>query len=410
MGSKENFENMLINSAFRYELDPNNVQRMLFNKAADIARFTWNWGLAARKQLYEQKKGKERFTNVIDQNRELNAIKKDQFPWMYEVSKCVPQESLRDLEAAYNMFRKNPKTGLPCFKKKGRCCDSFKFTGAIHIVDDRHVQLPRIGVVRTKEFTTKLNGRILSATVGREGNKWFVSFQVEREMEETTAPVGDPIGVDIGILNFAVLSDGRFIKNSKILKQYYKKLRYVSRVHSRKQIGSNNRKKATYKLAGIHRKIKNIRKDNIHKLTTMLAKNHSIIVIEDLNVREMIKNRRFVHSLGKIGMGMFRTMLEYKTQWYGSNLIIADRFYPSSKTCSSCGNVVDEMPLSKRLYKCANCGMVLDRDLNAARNLVALSSRETLNACGTGSFSHIARCDEMTFDESGSKHHLKTSG
>lgn len=374
---------MLIHRAYKYELDPNNSQRTHLLKHAGCARFAYNWGLEQRITLYKTKEGKERFTNAFEQHRTLNGLKKTNFPWMYDVSKCAPQEALRDLNKAFSNFYRGLKTGaqigFPRFKKRGRN-DRFRLTGAIRVFD-RLAQLPRLGKIKLKE-TPDIGGRILSATVSRKADRWFVSFTVEEEIPDPIPKESQPIGVDLGLKKLATLSDGVEFSNLKALERKLRKLKKLSKQLSRKQKGSKNYEKARMKRARLYLRISNIRSDVLHKLTTYLTKNHSQIVIEDLNVSGLLKNRRLARAISDVGFYEFRRQLEYKSKWYGSNLIVAPRFYPSSKKCSHCGYVKEELSLSERTYECEDCGLSIDRDLNAARNLVAASWSETLNACG----------------------------
>ena len=304
----------------------------------------------------------------------MNKLKRTDFPWMYEVSKCAPQEALRDLDRAFGNFfaalKTGARSGFPRFKKKG-VHDSFRLTGSIK-VEEKAVQLPRLGVIRLKE-EPGVEGRILSATVNREADRWFVSLTCEVEIPEPEPVTGEIVGIDVGLNHFIVISDGTKIESPKPLGRYLKRLRRLSRKHGRKQKGSSNRKKSALGLARLHRRIRNIRQDFTHKLTTHLAKTKSEIVIEDLNVRGMLQNDRLSRHIADAGWGEFRRQLVYKTAWYGSKLTIAPRFYPSSKTCSECGYVVEDMPLSIRQWDCPSCGMPHDRDINASVNLKQLS-------------------------------------
>lgn len=286
---------------------------------------------------------------------------------MYEVSKCAPQEALRDLDRAFkNFFQGRAK--YPHFKKKG-IHDSFRLTGTIKVFP-KHVQLPRLGKIRVKEETAKFKGKILSATVSREADRWYVSLAVEVEISDPVPVVGEPVGIDVGLNHFAVLSTGEKIEAPKILEKNLKRLKKLSRQHSRKQKGSSNRKKSALKLAKLHRKIKNQRRDFLHKLSTKLAKTKPVIVIEDLAVKNIIRNKHLSRYIADAGWGEFRRMLEYKTKWYGSKLAIVPRFYPSSRMCSECGYVLPEIKLSMRRWVCPKCGTYHDRDINAAINLV----------------------------------------
>jgi putative transposase len=304
---------------------------------------------------------------------------------MYETSKCAPQEALRDLDRACTNFYRGLKTGkrigFPRFKKKG-IHDSFRLTGSIYFIG-RKIQLPRLGRIRLKENREEyFQGRILSSTVTRKADRWFVSVTVETEITDPETIDGKPVGVDLGVKTLVTLSDGTTFKNRRSLERRLRKLRRLSRSMSRKKKGSRNRKKARLRLAKLHLRVFNIRQDTLHKITSFLAKNHSRIVIENLCVSGMLKNRRLSRAIADVGFYEFRRQLEYKCEWFGSELLVAPRFYPSSKRCSSCGHVKRELGLSDRIYVCEKCGLEIDRDLNAANNLVAASWTETQNACG----------------------------
>jgi putative transposase len=232
--------------------------------------------------------------------------------------------------------------------------------------------------------------RVTSASISREADRWFVALAVEAERAiPVTNGARDTIGVDLGVLTLATLSDGTVIPGPKALRRGLRKLRRLSRAHSRKHRGSRNRARAARQLSRHHAKVAAIRRDHLHKLTTNLAQTHGRIVVEDLNVKGMLGNRRLARALGDSGFGEFRRQLAFKCQWYGSELVVANRWFPSSKTCSSCGTVKSELGHKERIYRCQSCGLVLDRDLNAAINLagwdhpaVTASATETLTARG----------------------------
>ncbi len=375
---------MLVHKVYRYELDPNNSQRTSLLQHAGVARFTYNWGLEHRIKLYNDGQGSNRFTDAMRQHKLLNSLKKTQFPWMYECSKCAPQEALRNLDRAFRNFYRGLKTvksvGFPRFKRKG-VRDSFRLTGVIRI-KGRRIQLPRLGEIRIKEKRKRYyKGRILSATVRRRANRWFVSITVVERIPDPTYVKGPAVGVDLGIKTLATLSDGTTFTNHRALGKRLQKLRRLSKSLSRKKKGSRNREKAKLRLAKMHLKIFNIRQDVLHKATTYLAKSHSKIVIEDLGVSGMMKNRRLARAIMDVGMYEFRRQLEYKCAWYGSKLIVAPRAFPSSKRCSSCGHRKKDLSLAERKYHCDVCGIRIDRNLNAALNLVTISLPETLTAC-----------------------------
>ena len=364
---------MLVHQAYRYELDPNAQQDILLVKHAGTARFAYNWGLALCKTRLEHH---EPVPHGAELHRLWNVFKLENASWWVEVSKCSPQEALRDLDRAFGNFWRCRKAGRPVgfprFKKKG-VHDGFRLTGSIR-VEPRHVILPRLGAIHTKEATVKFRGQILSASVSREADRWYVSLTVEMERSDPVPVEGPVIGIDLGLSSFAVLSDGTALQSPRALERSLRRLRRASRAHSRKQRGSRNRRKSAMRLARLHRRIRNQRRNFLHKVTTELAKTKSVIVIEDLNVQGMIRNRHLARHIADAGWSEFRRMIVYKTVWYGSQLLVAPRFFASSKTCSVCGAVKEHLALSERIYHCDVCGAVLDRDLNAARNLENLAA------------------------------------
>jgi putative transposase len=296
--------------------------------------------------------------------------------------------------------------GFPRAKKKGRSRDACRFTtGAIRVLSDRkHVQLPRIGVLKTHESTRKLarrlehgTARILAATITRTADHWFVSFTVE---VERAIPTGNGnagvVGVDVGIRHLAVLSTGLTIANPRALERSLHKLRRLNRELARRKPNSKRRNQSRRRLARTHARAANIRQDALHKLTTALAVEQGTVVVEHLNVAGMVRNRRLARAISDTGIGQLRRLLAYKTAWYGSRLVVADPFFPSSKTCSGCGWVIAKLTLAERTFRCEACGLVIDRDLNAARNLaklvdhVARSGRETQNARGADRKTQLA--------------------
>ena len=384
---------VIVHKAYRYEIRPTAGQLHKLFQHAGVARFAYNWGLGRRIKEYK-KTGKS--SSAITQHKQLNVLKATEFPWMYEVSKCAPQEALQNLDCAYKAFfrrvKQGKKPGFPRFKKKGYSRDSYRLTGTIK-VGHRKIKLPRHGWVCTKEKTNKFqkaNPKILSATVSREANRWFVSIAVKVEIPDPKPVRGPVVGVDLGINTFAVLSDGRKIESPKALG--HKCLVRRQRQHSRKEKGSKNRRRSAMRLARLHRRIRTRRNDFLHKTTTMLAKTKSAIVVEDLSVRNMMRNGSLARSIGDQGWSEFRRQLVYKTEWYGSKLIVADRFCPSSKTCSRCGHVKAELTLAERTFTCSECGLEVDRDLNAALNLEALARKG--QAGSTGSFPGSNACGD----------------
>lgn len=410
---------MKVHQAFRFELDPNDRQRGVLASHAGAARYAWNWGLERCKRALDEGK---RTPSAPALHREWNASKREHAPWWVEVSKSAPQEAFRNLGKALAAFfdsrsgkRAGPRVGFPRFKRKYGCRDTFRLTGTIHVKAKR-VQLPRLGLLRVKESTRKLmrrleagRCRILSATVSRQADRWFVSFTVENQRDDPAPRVDtESLGIDLGISCFAVLSNGERLEAPRPLQRNLRKLQRLSKAHSRKEKGSCNRKRSARRLSRLHAKIANQRSDWLHKVTTRLAKSHGRIVVEDLAVANLIRNRRLARHIADQGWGEFRRQLSYKTSWYGSELVVADRFWPSTKRCSACGNE-REIGLDERVYECerGECGLVLDRDLNAARNLVtysvavAVSEPETLNACGEGSAGQLFGAGGTALGEAG---------
>ena len=294
---------------------------------------------------------------------------------------CAPQEALRVLDKAFaHFFRRvkekragrHVKVGFPRFKSRKKGLGSFRLTGAIHVFD-KAIQLPRLGLLRLKErgYLPTSGAHILSATVCEKAGRWFVSLQVEMEIPDPPPEQKPVAGVDLGINRMAQVSDGSYIENPRALKQALAKLKRLQRVVSRRQKGSANRRKAIWRLARAHYRVANIRKDALHQATTWLARTKSAIVLEDLNVNGMMKNHHLAQAIADVGLYEFRRQLEYKGAWYGCEVFLADRFFPSTKRCSQCGHE-QEIGLAERVYRCEMCGLVMERDLNAAINLEQL--------------------------------------
>lgn len=406
---------------YKTELDLTNEQHTACLKHAGCARFAYNWGLARAIAAYRAT-GKR--PTAIELHRDLNALKKTDFPWMYEVSKCAMQEALRDLDSAYKHFfrrlrlkkegKLKGKVGLPVFKKKSKGIGSFRLTGSIHVFADS-IQLPRLGRLRLHEQSyIPTDAKVLSATVSEEAGRWFVSVQVEEEQDEPTRVAISAIGVDLGIKTLATLSDGTTFQNPRALKQAQKRLRCLERQKSRRKKGSQNRKKTCRKLAKQHARVAHIRRDATHKLTSHLVKHHALIALEDLHVAGMLKNHKLAQAVSDSNFGEIRRQLTYKAELNGTCLVVIDRFYPSSKTCSSCGYIKPELGLHERTFICEACGTVLDRDHNAALNLLHEALRTTASsagshACGVGSSGRLNGAGETSHVEAGTNHRLGVS-
>jgi putative transposase len=375
---------------YQTELDLNNEQRTACLQHAGASRFAYNWGLVRSIEVYRTT-GKR--PSAIDLHRELNALKKTDIPWAYEVSKCAFQEALRDLDNAYQHFfrrmklkkqgKLKGKVGFPKFKKRSKAIGSFRLTGSITVFPDV-VQLPRLGRLRLHEHGyIPTDAKVLSATVSEKAGRWFVSIQVQEEQDTPIPTATTAIGVDLGIKTLATLSDGTLFENPRALKHAQKKLKRLERAKSRRKKGSKSRVKVRKAIAKTHARITNIRKDTTHKLTSHLAKNYALVAIEDLHVNGMLKNHKLAQAVSDSNFGEIRRQLEYKAAWQGSHVVVIDRFYPSSKTCSGCGSVKLELKLSERTFVCEHCGLVIDRDVNAAINLLNEALRSTASSVGT---------------------------
>lgn len=364
-------------------LDPNQAQRLYFSKASGVSRFAYNWAVAEWKRQYEA--GLK--PNEAKLRRELNAIKRSQFPWMLDVTKAVPQHAIKNVGKAFKAFFEN-QGAYPRYKKKGRSRDSFRSddgprtsTSSAVDVNAKWIKLPRIGWVRMRE-SLRFQGRIISATVSRTADRWFVSLAVEVNHTPPVRESQATVGVDLGVKALATLSDGTVIDGPKALRRNLKKLQRLNREHSRKKKGSQNRKKSAMKLARMHARIANIRTDALHKLTHDLTHRFTLIGIEDLNVQGMLRNRKISAAVADVGMHQLREQLGYKAHMSGAEVVVAGRWFASSKICSGCNNKHPTLTLSERSWVCSSCGVAHDRDLNAAINLKKMAESSSVSACG----------------------------
>jgi putative transposase len=384
---------MKVIQAYRFALDPTLAQERVLRSHAGAARFAWNWGLAKVKERYE---AEGTWYSATDLHKLWNAEKKSDpaLGWWEENSKCVYQEAFRNLDRALSAFiksrkgeQKGKRLGFPRFKRRGRCRDSFRLAAEPMRCTGTTVTLPKLGTIRTHESTRKLTrrltagtARILSATVSRSAQRWLVAFTVEidRAVPQHHARPGSAIGIDLGVKTLLTGADDGgnvlIVEGTKPLRVSLQELRRACRAHSRKSLGSANRRKSAARLARVHARIANIRTDILHKATSALAVRYQTVIVEDLNVAGMTCNRRLARSIADQGFGRARQMLAYKTTWNGGTLIVGNRWLPTSKTCSGCGHVKAKLALSERTYRCARCGLVLDRDINAARNLLDLAA------------------------------------
>lgn len=369
-------------AAHKIALAPNNMQATYFARAAGTARFAYNWAQAEWQRQYEAWKQDNSLPKPSQAalRRQLNATKREQFPWMLEVTKNAPQMAIIQLGEAFKNFWAG-RAKYPKFRKKG-LHDRFTLTNDQFSVEGSRIRIPNLGWVRMRE-SLRFAGKLLSATISRVADRWFVSLTVDTEDAPKRKAENQGIaGVDLGVAVLATLSTGEVITGPKPHTALLDRLRRLSRSLSRKQKGSGNRQKAKVKLARLHARIGNTRADALHKLTSDLTRRFHTIGIEDLNVRGMMANHHLARSIADMSFFEFRRHLEYKAYRRGGLIVVADRWFPSSKTCSACGSVQKDMPLSIRQWICPDCGASHDRDMNAARNLATYAASSAVSACG----------------------------
>ncbi len=357
---------------YKFRIYPNSKQTTLINRTFGCCRFVYNRALAQRIDLYKES---GECTSWQNQANEFKSLKTE-LPWLKEVDATSLQSSMRNLHSAYSNFfrgcKQGSKVGFPKFKSKhGRQSYKSVNNGKTIYVTDNAVRLPKLGLVKCK-VSKAVDGRILSATVSRNpSGKYFVAICCTDVEIEPLPKTGTVVGLDLGIKSFAITSDGIEYPAHKFLRKSEKKLAKLQRQLSRKQKGSNNRNKARIKVARLHEKISNQRTDTLQKMSTELMRNYDVICIEDLAVKNMVKNHKLAKSISDSGWGEFRRQLEYKANWYGKKLVLIDRFYPSSQLCSVCGEKwTGTKDLSVREWTCPHCNTTLDRDINASINIL----------------------------------------
>jgi putative transposase len=362
----------------KIRLDPTLRQVDYFRRACGVARFTWNWGLAEWKRQYAL--GKK--PSGLKLKKQFNAIKPVEYPWTYEVTKYASQQPFIFLQSAFHRFFSR-QANYPRFKKKG-VRDSF-YIGNDHVrLSGRKIRIPKLGWVRMRE-ALRFSGKVVSATVSRVADEWFVSLNVELDHAPAPCESQAGVGVDLGVKTMATLFDGKSVmevEGPKPLGRLLKKVRRLQRQLSRRKKRSRNRWKARIRVARLHERIASIRRDRLHKLTTLLTTRYGTIAIEDLDVRGMLRNRRLARSIADVGFHEFRRQLEYKAAMRRNHIERAWRWFPSSKRCSWCCVVNEDLALGDRVFVCGHCGMTLDRDLNAAINLFSTVSSTGIDACG----------------------------
>jgi len=382
--------------AHKIRLNPTSEQEAYFWRAAGTRRFVFNWGRAEWQRQYEA--GEK--PSAMKLKEQFNAIRQEQFPWTYDVTKCAIEGAFFDLGDAFTRFfdgqKKGRKIGYPRFKSKKRCRASFYLSNDKFTVGAHWVQVPVLGdfVVTQREALTqakvtkrarvkkqvgrvnlaeslRFSGKILGATIGRTGGYWFLSIQVEvvQEVPSNTAP---PVGIDVGISRLATLSDGREVENQHPLRRKLQKVAHLSRELARRTKGGKNWDQTKLKLTRLHYHIACVRDDILHKLTTDIAQRYGLVGVEDLHLKGLFKNHCLAQALSDVSLGRLLKLLEGKVPAHGGKLVKVGRFFPSSQLCHCCGTRKTDLTLGDRIFRCPNvaCGYVGDRDFNAAQNIL----------------------------------------
>lgn len=377
-----------MNKSHQIKLYPTDSQKVLLKKSCGVARYSYNWALSKWSEMYKNGETPSAYSLIKIQNK----IKKTETPFFLEVSKTAPQYAIHNLEKAFKNFL-NKNAEYPKFKKKGKSKDSFVAVENKEQFkqNDFKVHIPRIGKIKCAE-NLRFEGKVNNVVIMRVADMWFAVINIEVKPAEIPLDSKNQvtIGIDVGIKSMVVLSDGTVYENPRALKLNLKSLKRLQRGLSRKKLGSNNRKRQQMKIAKKHYRIANIRKNAIHQATAAIVNKYDRIVIETLKPKNMVKNHKIAQAVGEVSFGEIHRQLAYKAMWQGKELVRADQWFASSKICSCCGNKKEKLSLSERTYNCEACGISLDRDLNAAKNLANYSTTskfEGRKACGKDSSS-----------------------
>lgn len=353
-----------MHKAFKYRIYPNKSQKVLLSKIFGCIRVIWNANVESFNSYDKDSNPKPKI--IIKSDLIIDK------PWLNEISAAAIQQKIRDFQEITNQFfskTRKKKIGRPSFKKKSGN-QSYRLPNQKFSLKDNKIRLEKIGWVKISiDRNIPDNSKMLSCTISMNCcGQYFVSILVDVVIPNK-GKTGKSVGIDLGLKSFATLSDGVVIDNIKFFREKQSEIAKIQRHLSRKNKGSNRHRKNKIKIARLYNKIANKRNNFLHNVTTSLVNNYDVICIEDLNVSGMLSNHKLAKAISDTSFSMFRSMLEYKCNWYGKELVVIDRFYPSSKTCSKCGWKKEDLTLSDRVFKCENCGIEIDRDLNAAINI-----------------------------------------
>lgn len=371
----------MVKRAYRYRFYPTAEQADLLNRTFGCVRYVWNRALAERSRAWTQEQRRVTFAGTCRMLTEWKA--EPETAWLYEVSNVALQQGLQHLQQAYvNFWGKRAK--YPTFKSKRKSRASATFTTSGFRCRDGQITLAKMSEPLAIRWSRPLpeGAEPSTVAVSRDAaGRWHISVLVETTVE-TMPTVDSAVGIDAGITSLLTLSTGEKIANPRHERRDRRRLAKAQRAMARKQKGSANREKARRKVARVHARITDRRRDHLHKLSTRIIRESQTVIIEDLSVRNMVKNHFLARAISDASWSELRRQLEYKADWYGRTVIAVDRFYPSSKTCSACGHMAAKMPLSVREWECAACGASHDRDVNAAK--VLLAAGLAVAACGDG--------------------------
>jgi putative transposase len=343
--------------AHKIRLNPTKTQESYFYRASGIARYAYNWAVGKWREAVGKK------PTAFQLKKQFNAEKPD---WAYEVTKCAPEGAFFDFGVALTKHYKEG-AGEPQFKSRNRGQFSFYLANDKFDIKGKWLKVPKLGLVNLAE-KLRFAGKIMGATITKEAKWWYVSVTLELPDAETQPPAA-PCGLDVGILRLATLSDGTTFENARPLRKSQNRLAHLQQAFAKKQKGSKNWLKLKAKIRRLHKQVRDIRNDVLHKLTTTVASTYGLVAVEDLNVTGMLKNHKLAQALSDAAFGKLKLLLASKVQATGGLLVEVDRFFASSKTCSDCHHKRSELALSERVFRCQVCGLELDRDLNAAINL-----------------------------------------